>query len=652
MSAASREPNLSALLEFIGRYGVPVFPCRPDKAPLTAHGFKDATRDPEQVRGWSMQNPGCMWGMPTGEESGFLVLDVDRKNGVDGNEALAALVAKHGPLPETAEALTPSGGRHLYFAQPTGIKTKSSAGSLGAGLDVRGDGGYVVIPPSVTNGRAYAWEASSDPAEVAFAAAPAWLIALCRADQVKCRPYALNTPANDNGNDVTTPVPQGRRNVALVRLAGSMRRAGMERDEIAAALVAINAARCRPPLAEQEVHEIARKISRYQAGGQDDLLRSDSGAIRACEHNAVCLLAQAEQYVGLHWDTFLSRLRIDDRDWSDAEDIGALCWLQSKFNVPRFVLGQIRNAVHTIAWERNRDKLREFFENLPPWDGVQRIELALVEAWGTAESAFSRAASHNFFVALAARALRPGCKVDEIYVFESPEQGKLKSQALRALGGAFHAEIHSTLDTDNCRRELQGCWLAELAELRPLLNTNTAEQAKAFISATEDRWVEKYQSRARTYPRRFVFCATTNLATYWDDPSGARRLVPIRCGAVRLDLIEANRLQWFAEAKAALEASETWHEFPQAEADAERDERQHHDEWIEPAGEWLVGKTETTITAVLRDAIRMPIERQDKRAQMRAAAILRRLGWARSRNSERDQQDWRHRARIWRKVVT
>ena len=139
-----------AALAYASR-GVPVFPCKPGgKAPLTHHGHLDATVDPEQIRKWWTRWPSANIGIPTGERSGLLVLDIDPDKG--GDASLATLVSEHGPLPTTTTVKTGSGGRHIYLRYPTGSGISNSAGKLGPGLDVRGEGGYVIAPPSYTTG--------------------------------------------------------------------------------------------------------------------------------------------------------------------------------------------------------------------------------------------------------------------------------------------------------------------------------------------------------------------------------------------------------------------------------------------------------------------------------------------------------------------
>ena len=148
------------------RRGVPVFPCEPGgKRPLTPSGFWDATTDARRVRAWWGRWPRANVGVPTGGRSGLLVLDVDPRGG--GPESLAALERENGQLPKTARARTGGGGLHVFFRYPADKEVRNSAGWPGPGLDVRGEGGYVVVPPSRT-GSAYGWLDRSPPAEATW----------------------------------------------------------------------------------------------------------------------------------------------------------------------------------------------------------------------------------------------------------------------------------------------------------------------------------------------------------------------------------------------------------------------------------------------------------------------------------------------------
>jgi hypothetical protein len=159
------------------RRGVPVFPCEPGaKRPLTRNGHWDATTDSRVIERWWKRWPSANVGVPTGKKSGVVVLDVDVDEG--GLESLAKLERAGTPVPKTARARTGGGGIHVFFRYPRGTEIRNSAGLLGPGLDVRGEGGYVVVPPSRTRS-SYQWVDSSSLAEAS------WLIdRLTQGDEV------------------------------------------------------------------------------------------------------------------------------------------------------------------------------------------------------------------------------------------------------------------------------------------------------------------------------------------------------------------------------------------------------------------------------------------------------------------------------------
>lgn len=142
------------------------------KAPAVAHGVKDATTEPDVIRRWFGSGDHNI-GIACGERSGFFVLDIDPRNG--GDDALDALEAQHGALPETLTQRTGGGGRHLLFKWDARVRR----GKIADGIDVKKNGGYIVAEPSRTTSE-YAfldWE-PFDAAPPPIAGAPDWLLAL------------------------------------------------------------------------------------------------------------------------------------------------------------------------------------------------------------------------------------------------------------------------------------------------------------------------------------------------------------------------------------------------------------------------------------------------------------------------------------------
>jgi len=172
-NSSAENPLLAAALRYAAR-GFPVFPCRPrGKEPLTQHGVKDATTDPEIINAWWQRWPDANVAVATGARSGLVALDVDPRNG--GDVSLELLEHEHGPLPDTVEQHTPGGGYHKLFQHPGGT-IKNSTGVIGAGLAIKADGGYILAEPSVgANGKGYEFEVNHD-LNSAIAPLPDWLL--------------------------------------------------------------------------------------------------------------------------------------------------------------------------------------------------------------------------------------------------------------------------------------------------------------------------------------------------------------------------------------------------------------------------------------------------------------------------------------------
>ena len=242
----STPPDFPKAALWYAKNGLPVFPLRPgDKRPLAERGFLDATTAEKQIRRWWSEHPTANIGIPTGEPSGWDALDIDPRNG--GEETLARFIEKHGALPPTLMQTTGGGGRHYLFRHALGVR----CGVIGEGLDRKADGGYIVVPPSVTTG-SYAWVGvRSAKALRDLPEAPVWLL-----NSVKPTAPA---PTVTGGH-----IAEGERNATLTSLAGTMRKRGMSESAIAAALLEENKAKCNPPLPGSEVRAIAQSVSRYE----------------------------------------------------------------------------------------------------------------------------------------------------------------------------------------------------------------------------------------------------------------------------------------------------------------------------------------------------------------------------------------------------
>ena len=172
-------PNLAAALA-LAEAGVKIFPAGADKRPLFKQWQEIATTERDIISDWWRRAPYALPAIPCGV-NGLLVIDLDRHgNGSDGVSAFKALVARHGALPPGVPMVkTPNNGLHLYFRQPPGEPLGNGRGSLPAGCDVRGVGGFVIGPGAVLpDGRGWIRVAERPP--VTQAAQLAWIESILR----------------------------------------------------------------------------------------------------------------------------------------------------------------------------------------------------------------------------------------------------------------------------------------------------------------------------------------------------------------------------------------------------------------------------------------------------------------------------------------
>lgn len=253
---------LRAALSYAQELGWAVFPLKPgDKVPLTTHGLKDATTDVEQITAWWTERPMANIGIATGEVSSIVVVDVD---GPQGEAALA----RFGFMPDTPSSLTGK-GRHLIFRRPPdGLR--NSAGRLGPQIDIRGDGGYIVAPPSVhPSGGKYAWSKGAHPLKVSVAEFPVQLLEHLNIPSIGRHEGARSAAEIP----LMEQVPEGQRNQTLAEYAGRLLAKNHGELETLELVRLVNAQKCNPPLPPDEVERIVMSIASSDRRNRDSRAR-------------------------------------------------------------------------------------------------------------------------------------------------------------------------------------------------------------------------------------------------------------------------------------------------------------------------------------------------------------------------------------------
>ncbi len=264
---------MQSALELAEEYGLPVFPCRPDKRPHTEHGFKDASTNLDTIEEWWRRWPDALIGVPTGKPSNIIVLDVDPDGLAWYQEHADRLNA--GRIHRTRRA-----GYHLLYKAPQ-QEIRNTASQIAPGIDVRGEGGYIVWWP------AHDCEAVGGIDDIA--AAPTWLLERMAQPQ-------KDEPAGAAGDGF---ISEGGRNAYLSREAYRLRKQGMAVAQILVVLRAINETRCRPPLGDAELRAIAdgkERVAPEPASRERVIVQLPAGQLHVYADQAERLIAD-EVYV-------------------------------------------------------------------------------------------------------------------------------------------------------------------------------------------------------------------------------------------------------------------------------------------------------------------------------------------------------------------
>lgn len=528
--------------------GFAVFPLAvKGKNPLTAHGFKDASKDPAVVKGWWQKWPHANIGIATGQVSGGLCvidMDIDENKGLDGWKCLRDWQDKHGIIAPSWLCNTGRGGKHYYFISDEPVTNR--VGVI-PGVDIRGDGGYVVAPPSIhPNGTPYTWDERLDPATTELHQID---------DNIR---FLLHKGYDNPTMKYVAParIPEGERNHTLFKLACSLQSKGLSDQAIYAAVMSENEAKCNPPLTDKEITAIVKSVQKYEKGkaiyinqkgeasqgrrepifdlNKDGLIKKTWANIKEAisydpelyDHIKYNELANSVWVFGeLPWER-----KHTYRLWKDSDDQNLKSYLEQRYGFNKS--DKIMDAL-TIVANNNRfnpvcDELNRIAIDYKPEEYKGAIRRLLVEYMGVDDTDYHYEVMKTFMLGAICRVFFPGCKFDYTIILYGA-QGFGKSEFVRrlALCPEWFNDNFNTLDGDKASEKLAGMWILELAELKALKSSKDSESIKAFLTSRYDTYRAPYQRRTEQRPRMCVFTGTTNNMNVFVDKTGNRRFWPI-----------------------------------------------------------------------------------------------------------------------------
>lgn len=565
------ENKMLSAARWYAEHGFPVLPLKEGgKQPICKGGYKSATTDAAQVIEWWMQSPNANIGIATGRQSdgrSLVVVDCDTHNGQDGYGELQRYMKRYPALPPTLTAKTGGGGVHLLYLsdKPYCCKTNILGDFCGysGGVDVKGAGGYIVVPPSVTQAP-YEWQGVCSMNNIADGGEA--LDTLMRVGKVGIEGERVQAPAvsppllgdydyackiiSDKGYTFN----EGCRNDELHKLACCLQARGFADSDIYELCGRVNMERCSPPLPGREVETlVASAVRAIAKGTRQAPRRSDAKAAGVPRSRESTPESKPDNKRGklpqLRYDNFKEYLegltpptllryneitrKIDisgrDGEYQELlhETLPATLADELSDRFCGVTLQKVCDYMTKVAADNNYNPVRELIENTP-WDGVDRIE-QIFKLFNIENDELSRAVLKKWLMqavcVLYNDVARP-FSADIVIVFQG-RQGLGKTRFFEKLALGFFGE-GKTLDTRNkdSIMEITRKWISELGEIGSTMRKDI-DSMKAFLSCSTDEYRAPYGRTGITYARRTVFVGTVNEEDYLADQTGNRRFATI-----------------------------------------------------------------------------------------------------------------------------
>jgi hypothetical protein len=328
----------------------------------------------------------------------------------------------------------------------------------------------------------------------------------------------------------------------------------------------------------------------------------------------------------------------------------------------KFSIEDIEHALMLLAHKKSVHPAREWLKGLK-WDGTPRLELELPGLFGQSEGSLAGTLLRRWFVAAAARAMSPGCKMDTVLVLVGP-QAAGKTTFFEALGGEWYTSEPVDVGDKDGKLIMRRAWIVEWGELQSLNRARDQESIKDFLSRRVDQFRPHYGRRLFDAPRSCVIVGTTNSEGFLHDPTGNRRFWPVKCEK-RIDVgwVRANREQLFAEAVAIYQAAQEcpackpllpsercaehrWYLTDEEELELATEHKNYEathpwsdiiEDWL---GEQLILEPPVTAGRILIEVLKKHADQVTRADEMVVSGILKQLGWIRRRKDVNGRLRW------------
>ena len=359
---------------------------------------------------------------------------------------------------------------------------------------------------------------------------------------------------------------------------------------------------------------------------------NDHGVPKNSIGNASLFLEHEANYAGLlRWNEMSATVELAGEPMNDPAVTGIRVYLERVYFVS-FTETDIMRAAELVSQKASYHPVRQYLQAIV-WDGTPRIAWVLEHVLRAEVNPLHESYLRRWLISAVARAMRPGCKVDTMLVLMGA-QGAKKSTFLKVLGGAWFTDSHMDLESKDAYLTLANSWIVEWGEL-DVVSKATQERVKAFLSSSEDVFRQPYGRSMTRLPRSSVVAGTTNREQVLNDDTGSRRFWVLRTGVIDTAALVAIRDQVWAEARVLYEQHEQ-HWLTDAEEDARKiaaAEFEGEDVWTPSILDWADKQQNEpfTMAQLLERGLDIKGGQQGKREEMRAAAVLTKAGFVRSK---------------------
>jgi virulence-associated protein E/bifunctional DNA primase/polymerase-like protein len=591
------------------------------------------------------------YGIQTGHFNGIFVLDLDVKPDRNGVTALLEHAAGRA-IPDTLSVVTPTGGVHLYFRLPPDVHVPSSRGIL-PGVDVRGEGGYVVGPGSPhRNGGVY----REEPGELADP--PSWLLELVvrppKPELVETEHYTVDPESPEGVRAVSwaraylaraEPAIEGQGGSdRLFAACSHLMYSALPLDVLRELVEEVYNPRCVPPWSEQEIdHKLVdadRRFDKPRGLCSPDFIDRMHGRTKETGVREPDPLHEYSFLPGMRSDGEMRKASLgeiaadlfDHKAWAgvwrfdtlrefivatnppmplDCEGSTGLTnndiqsvrlWFE--FHGKKAQTQDVAAAIEAVSRRHCFNPVQDMLLSLE-WDEVQRLDRVLPDYFQSPDRPYERAVGPRWFISLVARAMTPGCQSDCTLVLESL-QGDGKSTAFRALmrDPTWYAQSNSGIEHKDFFENLRGLWLMGFDELASLTRAQLTK-VKTVLTDVSDKYRQSYGRSSFHHLRTCGTCGSTNDGQYLNDPTGGRRFWPVKVlKEIDVSRIVSIRDQLWAEAFVRWQSGEAWHvNTPELRAlcQEEQEERMEIDGWEEVIRRWMNDPTKFSRAPVVEE---------------------------------------------------